>query len=160
MDSMCLFGLGFSVEAHIDGVDIAVYPRYGGKIITPGPDSRTVFMEYEEETWRLPRPQFSSKRQILTTLAHHATLNNFSILAEHQAPCPNITTTRGYRAHRRTPPILRKLSAHYTGSRAQSANTERDASNHDITMFGMSRCRQTLSKSISDHQISAKRHEF
>ena len=42
------------VEAHIDGVDIAVYPKYGGKIITPGPDSRTVFMEYEEETWRLP----------------------------------------------------------------------------------------------------------
>ena len=75
-------------------------------------------------------------------------------------PCPNITTTRGYRAHRKTPPILLKLSAHYTGSRAQSANTERDASNHDVTMFGMSRCRQTLSKSISDHQISAKRHEF
>jgi hypothetical protein len=61
--------------------------------------------------------------------------------------------TRGYRAHRKTPPIL-------LGSRAQSANTERDASNHDVTMFGMSRCRQTLSKSISDHQISAKRHEF
>ena len=74
------------VEAHIDGVDIAVYPKYGGKIITPGPDSRTVFMEYEEETWRLPRPQFSSERQKLTTLAHHATLNTFSILAEHQAP--------------------------------------------------------------------------
>ena len=52
-----------------------------------------------------------------------------------------------------------KLAAHYTGSRAQSANTERDTSNHDVTMFGMSRCRQTLSKSISDHQISAKRHE-
>jgi hypothetical protein len=74
------------VEAHIDGVDIAVYPKYGGKIITPGPDSRTVFMEYEEETWSLPRPQFSSERQKLTTLAHHATLNTFSILAEHQAP--------------------------------------------------------------------------
>ena len=74
------------VETHIDGVDIVVYPKYGGKIITPGPDSRTVFMEYEEETWRLPRPQFSSERQKLTTLAHHATLNTFSILAEHQAP--------------------------------------------------------------------------
>ncbi len=45
-------------------------------------------MEYEEETWRLPRPHFSSKRQIPTTLAHHATqiINTFSILAEHQAP--------------------------------------------------------------------------
>ena len=27
-------------------------------------------------------------------------------------------------------------------------------------MFGMSGCRQTLSKRISDHQISAKRHRF
>jgi len=71
-------------------------------------------------------------------------------------PCPNITTTLRYRAHRRTPPILIELSTHYTGGRAQSACAKRDASNHDITMFGMSGCRQTLSKSISDHQISAK----
>ena len=61
---------------------------------------------------------------------------------------------------RRTPPILLELSPHYTGGRAQSACAERDASSHDITMFGMSGRRQTLSKSISDHQISAKRHEF
>ena len=63
-DSLIIVGLlkedGFDVsfrvpvEAHIDGVDIDVYPKYGSKIITPGPDSRTVFMEYEEETWRLP----------------------------------------------------------------------------------------------------------
>jgi hypothetical protein len=71
------------VEAHVDGVDISAYPKYGGKIITPGLDCRTVFMEYEEETWRLPRPHFSSKRQVPATLAHHATLNTFSILAEH-----------------------------------------------------------------------------
>ena len=75
-------------------------------------------------------------------------------------PCPNITTTLRYRAHKRTPPILLELSTHYKGGRAQSACAKRDASNHDITMFGMSGCRQTLSKSISDHQISAKRHEF
>ncbi len=44
------------VEAHIDGVDIDVYPKYGSKIITPGPDSRTVFMEYEKETWLVKTP--------------------------------------------------------------------------------------------------------
>jgi hypothetical protein len=75
-------------------------------------------------------------------------------------PCPNITTTLRYRAHRKTPPILLELSTHYTGGRAQSACAKRDASNHDITMFCMCGRRQTLSKSISHHQISAKRHEF
>jgi hypothetical protein len=34
------------------------------------------------------------------------------------------------------------------------------ASDHGITMSGMSRCGQTLSKIISDHQISAERQEF
>jgi hypothetical protein len=42
------------IEAYADGVDpTTVYPKYGGKIITPKPDSRTIFMEYEDETWRL-----------------------------------------------------------------------------------------------------------
>ena len=74
------------IEAHIDGVDLTVYPKYVGRIITPGPDSRIIFMEYEEETWRLPRPHVSSKRVIPTTLTDHATLNIFSTLAEYQVP--------------------------------------------------------------------------
>jgi hypothetical protein len=74
------------VEAHVDGVDLTVYPKYGGRIITPGPDSRTVFMEYEEETWRLPRPHVSSKRVMPTALTDHAMLNIFSTLAEYQVP--------------------------------------------------------------------------
>ena len=44
------------IEAYADGVDPTVYPKYGGEIITPKPDSRTIFMEYEDETWRLPKP--------------------------------------------------------------------------------------------------------
>jgi hypothetical protein len=45
-----------------------------------------VFMEYEEETWRLPRPHVSSKRVMPTALTDHATLNIFSTLAEYQVP--------------------------------------------------------------------------
>jgi hypothetical protein len=37
---------------------------------------------------------------------------------------------------------LEESTPYYTGGRAQSAYAEWDASNHDITMFGMSRCRQ------------------
>ncbi len=47
------------VEAHIDGVDLTVYPKYGGRIITPGPDSRTVFMEYAGERVLFIGTQFS-----------------------------------------------------------------------------------------------------
>ena len=70
------------VEAHLDGVDLTVYPRYGGKIVTPDPDSRTIFMDYEDETWRLPKPIIALKREPPTLLTDHATLNGFSILAE------------------------------------------------------------------------------
>jgi hypothetical protein len=70
------------VEAHLDGVDLTVYPKYGGKIITPNPDSRTIFMDYEDETWRLPKPTIALKRELPTSLADHATINGFSILAE------------------------------------------------------------------------------
>jgi hypothetical protein len=72
------------VEAHLDGVDLTVYPKYGGKIITPNPESRTIFMDYEDETWRLPKPTIAIKRELPTLLANHATLNGFSILAEQQ----------------------------------------------------------------------------
>jgi hypothetical protein len=54
------------VEAHIDGVDLAVYPKSGGKIITPKPDSRTIFMEYEDETRRLPKPTVWLRRVLPT----------------------------------------------------------------------------------------------
>jgi hypothetical protein len=74
------------VETHIDGVDLTVYPKYGGRIITPGPDSRTVFMEYEEETWWLPRPHVSSKRVMPTAITDHTTFNIFSTLVEYQVP--------------------------------------------------------------------------
>ncbi len=74
------------VESHIDGVDLTVYPKYRGRIITPGPDSRTVFMEYEEETGWLPRPHVSSKRVIPTAFTDHATLIIFPTLAEYQVP--------------------------------------------------------------------------
>jgi hypothetical protein len=57
------------VEAHLDGVDLTVYPKYGGKIVTPEPDSRTIFMEYEDETWRLPKPTIVLKRVLPTMLA-------------------------------------------------------------------------------------------
>jgi hypothetical protein len=70
------------IETHIDGVDLTVYPKYGGRIITPGPDCRIIFME----TWRLPRPLVSSKRVMPTALTDHATLNVFSTLAEYQVP--------------------------------------------------------------------------
>ncbi len=36
----------------------------------------------------------------------------------------------------------------------------RGQSDDNVAMFGMSRRRQTLSKSIRDHQISAERHKF
>ena len=65
------------VEAHLDGVDLTVYPKYGGKIITPNPDSRTIFMDYEDETWRLPKPTIALKRELPTMLANHATLKWF-----------------------------------------------------------------------------------
>jgi hypothetical protein len=73
------------VEAHLDGVDLTVYPKYGGKIITPNPDSRTIFMEYEDATWRLPKPTIALKRVLPTMLVDHATLNGFSILAEQRS---------------------------------------------------------------------------
>jgi hypothetical protein len=73
------------VETHLDGVDLTVYPKYGGKIVTPEPHSRTLFMEYEDETWRLPKPTIALKRVLPTMLADHATFNGFSILAEQQA---------------------------------------------------------------------------
>jgi hypothetical protein len=57
------------VEAHLDGVDLTVYPKYGGKIITPNPDSRTIFMEYEDATWRLPKPTIALKRVLPTSLS-------------------------------------------------------------------------------------------
>ena len=54
------------IEAHIDGVDMDVYPKYGGKIITPKPDSRTILMEYGDETWSLPKPTVSLRRVMPT----------------------------------------------------------------------------------------------
>jgi hypothetical protein len=74
-----------SIKAYADGVDPTVYPKYGGKIITPEPDSRTIFMEYEDETWRLPKQTTVAPNRVLpTTLANHATLNIFSALIEQQ----------------------------------------------------------------------------
>jgi hypothetical protein len=73
------------VEVHLDGVDLTVYPKYGGKIVTPKPDSRTIFIEYEHETWRLPKPTIALKRVLPTLLVDHATLNGFFILAEQRA---------------------------------------------------------------------------
>jgi hypothetical protein len=72
------------IEAHIDGIDLAVYPKYGGEIITPKPDSRTIFMEYEDETWRLPKPTVSLRRVLPTMIADHAILNIFSAIDEQQ----------------------------------------------------------------------------
>jgi hypothetical protein len=73
------------IEAHLDGVDPTVYPKYGGKIVTPQPDSRTIFMEYENETWRLPTPIIAFKRILPTVLADYATQHIFSILVDQQA---------------------------------------------------------------------------
>jgi hypothetical protein len=82
------------IEAHIDGVDLTVYPKYGNRIITPGPDSRIIFMECEEETWRLTRPHVSSKRVMPTALTDHATLSIFSTLAEYQFPDKPMVSVR------------------------------------------------------------------
>jgi hypothetical protein len=66
------------IETLADGVDPTVYPKYGGKIITPKPDSRTIFMEFEDETWRLPKQTTITPNRVLpTTLADHATLKIF-----------------------------------------------------------------------------------
>jgi hypothetical protein len=73
------------VEAHIDGVDLAVYPKYGGKIITPKPDSRTIFMEYEDETWRLPKPTVSLRRVLPNYACRSCDTQYFSAIAEQQA---------------------------------------------------------------------------
>ena len=84
-----------SIKAYADGVDPTVYPKYGGKIITPEPDSRTIFMEYEDETWRLPKPTTIAPNRVLpTTLANHATLNLFSALIEQQAGNERSDTAR------------------------------------------------------------------
>ena len=53
-----------------------------------------VFMEYEEETWRLPRPHVSSKLVMPTSLTDHATLNIFPTLAEYQVPDKPMGTVR------------------------------------------------------------------
>jgi len=82
------------MEAYADGVDPTVYPKYDGKIITPKPDSRTIFMEYEYETWRLPKPTIAPNRVLPTTLANHATLNIFSALIEQQAGNERSDTAR------------------------------------------------------------------
>jgi len=83
------------IEAYADGVDPTVYPTYGGKIITPKPDSRTIFMEYEDETWRLPKPTTIAPNRVLpTTLADHATLNIFSALIEQQTGNERSDTAR------------------------------------------------------------------
>jgi hypothetical protein len=73
------------IKAYADGVDPTVYPKYGGKIITPKLDSRTIFMEYEDETWRLPKPTIAPNLVLPTMLANHATLNIFYALIEQQA---------------------------------------------------------------------------
>jgi hypothetical protein len=43
-------------------------------------------MEYEDETWRLLRPHVLLKQVGQNTLANHAMLNIFSVLAEKQVP--------------------------------------------------------------------------
>jgi hypothetical protein len=79
------------IEAHIDGVDLTVYPKYGGKIITPKPDSGTIFMEYEDETRRLPKPTVSLRRVLPTMIADHATLNIFLRLLSSRPATINLT---------------------------------------------------------------------
>jgi hypothetical protein len=79
------------IEAHIDGVDLAVHPKYGGEIITPKPDSRTIFMEYEDETWRLPKPTVSLRLLLPTILADHATFNIFLQLLSSRPATSNLT---------------------------------------------------------------------
>jgi hypothetical protein len=83
------------IETLADGVDPTVYPKYGGKIITPKPDFRTIFMEYEDETWRLSKQTTIAPNRVLpTTLANHATLNIFSALIEQQAGNERSDTAR------------------------------------------------------------------
>ena len=70
------------IEAELDGVNLAKYPKYGGYIVTPQPESRTIYMEYAEETWRLPLPIHNPTRinQPLSTI------NAFSALSDMSAP--------------------------------------------------------------------------
>ena len=69
------------IEAELDGVSLVKYPKYGGYIATPKPESRTIYMEYSEETWRLPLPIHNPTRihQPLSTI------NAFSVLSDMSA---------------------------------------------------------------------------
>jgi hypothetical protein len=86
------------IEAHIDGVDLAVYPKYEGKIITPKPDSCTIFMEYEDETWRLPKATVSlrlpkatvSLRRVLPTMHCQLCL----LIMQHSIFCLQLLSSR------------------------------------------------------------------
>jgi hypothetical protein len=69
-------------EAKLDGVNLAKYPKYGGYIVTPQPEPRTIYMEYAEETWRLPLP-VQQATQIVRPLS---TINAFSALADMPEP--------------------------------------------------------------------------
>ena len=74
---------GFTVEFRIpseamaDGINVANYPKYGGYIVTPGTQPRTIYMEYSDATWRLPLPTRSS----VPTSKPLSTINAFSALA-------------------------------------------------------------------------------
>ena len=69
-------------EAVDDDVNLSIFPRYGGSVITPA--GSIVYMEYNDHTWRLPLPN----------KAHHShktgvkTLNAFSSLADEQDILP------------------------------------------------------------------------
>jgi len=66
------------IEAELDSVSLVKYPKYGGYIVTPQPESRTIYMEYAEETWRLPLPTHHLTR----THQPLSTINAFSALSD------------------------------------------------------------------------------
>jgi hypothetical protein len=53
------FGVIFRLpkDAGTDGFHPDKYPLYGGTILTPENPPRTIIIEYQDHTWRLPVPQ-------------------------------------------------------------------------------------------------------
>jgi hypothetical protein len=53
------FGVIFRLpkDAGADGFHPDKYPLYGGTILTPEKPPRTIIIEYQDHTWRLPVPQ-------------------------------------------------------------------------------------------------------
>jgi hypothetical protein len=79
------FGVIFRIpqDAATDGINPATYPSHGGNILTPEQPLRTIFIEYQDHTWRLPVPTLRKPDERLFLLN---TQNSFTNSAASRSP--------------------------------------------------------------------------